>query len=353
MPKPMSSSNGLSPRLRGNRVQPAPECPVVRSIPAPAGEPRRNGEADVRYTVYPRACGGTRRRRRLAHSSTGLSPRLRGNRWHRDPPRGAGRSIPAPAGEPSATNTVRLRGGVYPRACGGTTPTARRSSCRRGLSPRLRGNLPDVAHRAIPRGSIPAPAGEPANPLPIAPITTVYPRACGGTGGGIADPQRCLGLSPRLRGNHDDAHPRTTRHRSIPAPAGEPTVWDPAWSGEGVYPRACGGTCQYGGEGDDPLGLSPRLRGNQRCSWCGRVRIWSIPAPAGEPPTEETPPVVWWVYPRACGGTIGGALEWRPHLGLSPRLRGNLGDRRVGEHRRRSIPAPAGEPIWWRRSRRS
>ena len=70
----------------------------------------------------------------------------------------------------------------------------------------------------------------------------------------------------------------------------------------------------------------------------------SIPAPAGEPPGAAVflPPRT--VYPRACGGTA-----YPHHLslslhGLSPRLRGNLPALRLMKPRRRSIPAPAGEP---------
>ena len=51
------------------------------------------------------------------------------------------------------------------------------------------------------------------------------------------------------------------------------------------------------------------------------------------------------VYPRACGGTEGVTRLKFLYEGLSPRLRGNLGDRGVDEVRCGSIPAPAGEPV--------
>ena len=92
------------------------------------------------------------------------------------------------------------------------------------------------------------------------------------------------------------------------------------------------------------IGLSPRVRGN-RCRWkwlIGWVR--SIPARAGEP--------VWWswssllmgVYPRACGGTFRKASCAQTAMGLSPRVRGNPWVPAVGEVFQRSIPARAGEP---------
>ena len=53
------SAWGLSPRVRGNLIIAISRPPVLRSIPACAGEP---GEAYNRAAiarVYPRVCGGT------------------------------------------------------------------------------------------------------------------------------------------------------------------------------------------------------------------------------------------------------------------------------------------------------
>ena len=190
------STSGLSPRLRGNLIR-----------------PRQIGLCHSRLWVYPRACGGTRSHDSagIRSSRCGLSPRLRGNP----------ESYPAP---------FDPYGKVYPRACGGTAldlasilPTGSISTD--GLSPRLRGNRADIsAVRCIHRtGSIPAPAGEPLTDQ------SLCRTECPG------------GLSPRLRGNLPVMALAVTQ-RSIPAPAGEPT--------------ATRSTCS-------PIdGLSPRLRGN-------------------------------------------------------------------------------------------
>ena len=50
------------------------------------------------------------------------------------------------------------------------------------------------------------------------------------------------------------------------------------------------------------------------------------------------------VYPRVCGGTMALWLYSRVTEGLSPRVRGNLGDERELAFERGSIPACAGEP---------
>ena len=104
-PTPKTSFSGLSPRVRGNPVcagHPPQRC---RSIPACAGEP--GGMAYIRWQrwVYPRVCGGTGKSRRRVPPSEGLSPRVRGNRmrwaYEADWPG----SIPACAGEPSSSDT--------------------------------------------------------------------------------------------------------------------------------------------------------------------------------------------------------------------------------------------------------
>ena len=116
----MLCSPGLSPRLRGNHDRLGSEIDDIRSIPAPAGEPTAHVVFPDVIQVYPRACGGTGGLRHRGSYSRGLSPRLRGNLLLLHKPRCAGRSIPAPAGEPSTLNGPTSRFTVYPRACGGT-----------------------------------------------------------------------------------------------------------------------------------------------------------------------------------------------------------------------------------------
>ena len=83
-----------------------------------------------------------------------------------------------------------------------------------------------------------------------------------------------------------------------------------------VYPRVCGGTDgneYYGGDAYDRMGLSPRVRGNLGVG----ARNHFVPEA--------------WVYPRVCGGTLAfRASAIRPSAtGLSPRVRGNQVDVRA------------------------
>ena len=71
-------------------------------------------------------------------------------------------------------------------------------------------------------------------------------------------------------------------------------------------------------------GLSPRVRGNRVWRYRRCTSHGSIPARAGEPPTNRPAKRCTRVYPRACGGTDNVLLLETGRAGLSPRVRGNL-----------------------------
>ena len=175
---------GLSPRVRGN--PPCLCCRTIqpRSIPARAGEPGVDIQSIWVYRVYPRACGGTMIGPWATFCETGLSPRVRGNRVQHVGQKFVAGSIPARAGEPPAQSSPWPLATVYPRACGGTANaptqivgTLGSIPARAGEPPPpadlggpqpvypracggTRGSLPDVG-QLPPGGSIPARAGEP------------------------------------------------------------------------------------------------------------------------------------------------------------------------------------------------
>ena len=174
--------------------------PFLRSIPAPAGEPRRTGRHQQRNAVYPRACGGTPPHWTASATERGLSPRLRGNHDVMRVNRPFLRSIPAPAGEPRRTGRHQQRNAVYPRACGGTPPHWTASATERGLSPRLRGNH-DVmrVNRPSHHGS-PAGAGIDRVPLLMPSSAAGFPRRRGDRPRSVADAVQCGGVPPQARG---------------------------------------------------------------------------------------------------------------------------------------------------------
>ena len=192
---------GLSPRVRGNRPIVTRVAIIARSIPAGAGEPEWPVRGRIERRVYPRGCGGTRLALRDERDHGGLSPRVRGNRPDPADRPGARRSIPAGAGEPMMASCGSGATWVYPRGCGGTFVESIQGSDPNGLSPRVRGNQAHAERWPSAWGSIPAGAGEPS-PCGQAPgDQRVYPRGCGGTMSAIIQRVPCSGLSPRVRGN--------------------------------------------------------------------------------------------------------------------------------------------------------
>ena len=217
-----SPATGLSPRVRGNPGRVSRRRDFDGSIPACAGEPSSSPSLLVIGKVYPRVCGGTTLTYGPEHYSQGLSPRVRGNRPTPTTDRPNVRSIPACAGEPAPASPPGACGWVYPRVCGGTGERGHGSSPPPGLSPRVRGNQDLLAGSAIGEGSIPACAGEP-QPINQANILfQVYPRVCGGTH--VFRKQSAVneGLSPRVRGNPCFVIALPSVSGSIPACAGEP-----------------------------------------------------------------------------------------------------------------------------------
>ena len=214
---------GLSPRVRGNPRQPLFGLSLPRSIPACAGEPGLRQSRAIQLTVYPRVCGGTPDSGALDAFAVGLSPRVRGNRCAGRRPWRKSRSIPACAGEPKFPLLICMALSVYPRVCGGTSTNSAGRPTSTGLSPRVRGNRKDPHPLRLPQGSIPACAGEPGYALRRGALLAVYPRVCGGTDFLRSRIRGQLGLSPRVRGNLNFETGAKLVERSIPACAGEPS----------------------------------------------------------------------------------------------------------------------------------
>ena len=134
-------ASGLSPRVRGNRESVRHGRVEGGSIPACAGEPRTASPSAAGPRVYPRVCGGTAPRNPNSLHTQGLSPRVRGNRIRVQKMSIWVGSIPACAGEPAFRLDVGRLRGVYPRVCGGTAGGGDDGNPDPGLSPRVRGNL--------------------------------------------------------------------------------------------------------------------------------------------------------------------------------------------------------------------
>ena len=132
---------GLSPRMRGSQDFTQPLNRREGSIPAHAGEPAEVEAEERRPRVYPRACGGAAEGKKYGLMIEGLSPRMRGSRVDFAGAAGVTGSIPAHAGEPRRNHYASAAQGVYPRACGGAAFIRWKLASDTGLSPRMRGSL--------------------------------------------------------------------------------------------------------------------------------------------------------------------------------------------------------------------
>ena len=340
-----SRGGGLSPRVRGNPGQRRSVDQAAGSIPACAGEPGIRPCNAAGKRVYPRVCGGTDGNEIERRVNEGLSPRVRGNRVRPDGAAELDGSIPACAGEPITTTTTMTMPTVYPRVCGGTRVSQVLLRLQQGLSPRVRGNPVAVDPGVVVAGSIPACAGEPAARQRTALLFLVYPRVCGGTDTRYLMRKSGEGLSPRVRGNPKRTSPPLAMPGSIPACAGEPRVVVRPVNPPRVYPRVCGGTNSNPRWGSTDRGLSPRVRGNRGVGRTGDLPSGSIPACAGEPSNADALATTARVYPRVCGGTSPAPSAFRAGVGLSPRVRGNRRRNEPATESEGSIPACAGEPV--------
>ena len=214
-----------------------------------------------------------------------------------------------------------------------------------GLSPRVRGNRFNRVIQRLPSRSIPACAGEPSRWTLRVGRFRVYPRVCGGTAILTLRVKGDEGLSPRVRGNHEGRVDVTYTRRSIPACAGEPADYQDYCFAHSVYPRVCGGTPANSPPVCPVIGLSPRVRGNHGQRGYHGPNAGSIPACAGEPMAAPFRTCAKEVYPRVCGGTGKHQYGRLYAQGLSPRVRGNRFQNAAIPNNSGSIPACAGEPF--------
>ena len=101
--RPAWNTNGLSPRVRGSLYIVGEDNRANRSIPACAGEPGPKRSHHVNNRVYPRVCGGAEVYGADSLNNLGLSPRVRGSRVQNVAITSTTGSIPACAGEPRST----------------------------------------------------------------------------------------------------------------------------------------------------------------------------------------------------------------------------------------------------------
>ncbi len=339
-----ASTAGLSPRVRGHHVPIPGKEPPERTIPAGAGTPYQTENSSRQRRDYPRGCGDTSSGMKGMSTSLGLSPRVRGHPSAPSAGRRLSRTIPAGAGTPAVRSRSAPARRDYPRGCGDTQPPGDAKRTDRGLSPRVRGHLSGRPNRSVQVGTIPAGAGTPSRARFARRAIRDYPRGCGDTRYCVSLQTIATGLSPRVRGHLLRIASPLSPMRTIPAGAGTPAANRIPVVPDEDYPRGCGDTVVGFLAAILEQGLSPRVRGHRplerRAGRPGRT----IPAGAGTPDTLGVDRFAGQDYPRGCGDTLPTQAKPRPNPGLSPRVRGHHHTQQNSLFPDGTIPAGAGTP---------
>ena len=211
-----------------------------------------------------------------------------------------------------------------------------------GSSPRARGTLRRDGERRRRARFIPACAGNARRRRRSGPTSSVHPRVRGERAPGAVGGEGWSGSSPRARGTRVGEVRDEPGDRFIPACAGNARGTGSGSTCRSVHPRVRGERCSAALIRASSCGSSPRARGTRSAG--GRhVRARRfIPACAGNARsracTSRKPPV----HPRVRGERCSRWNVATPTAGSSPRARGTRHRPRRPPHRRRFIPACAG-----------
>ena len=336
---------GSSPRVRGTARNLFADQPVVRFIPACAGNSVFPCFCVSGISVHPRVCGEQSIFGALIVSLTGSSPRVRGT-VRGSPTRPAYlRFIPACAGNRSSVSLISLCTAVHPRVCGEQVWKNWSRVSRAGSSPRVRGTDFTMDQANTIARFIPACAGNRYETSSQILLTSVHPRVCGEQCSGLRPISVDDGSSPRVRGTDRDVGGIRPRVRFIPACAGNRYSSHTVCSFSTVHPRVCGEQIRMADKKKLTTGSSPRVRGTVQIIGATSTTSRFIPACAGNRGGPKGGKGGSAVHPRVCGEQQ--ALRDKHPLpsGSSPRVRGTGVWTPRRYRARRFIPACAGNRI--------
>ncbi len=236
-PGPIS---GSSPHTRGTLTIVTVCRPMLRFIPAYAGNmaPRSSGEFGC--PVHPRIRGEHAFAFAFPVLSAGSSPHTRGTlaRWKQS--RADDRFIPAYAGNMRCGMATKRNPPVHPRIRGEHLVRLVYWHGLSGSSPHTRGTFRRLTNPIRFYRFIPAYAGNIHCLHPIVTGRTVHPRIRGEHCGHKCAPGIISGSSPHTRGTSVNALLYCERNRFIPAYAGNIQHKDPALLPRTVHPRIRG-----------------------------------------------------------------------------------------------------------------
>ena len=337
------AKRGSSPLARGTPPPCRPTRPIERFIPARAGNTLRFEGRQDRAAVHPRSRGEHGRRVSLVESLPGSSPLARGTQPRIGASFPVLRFIPARAGNTEAAPVGSIRPSVHPRSRGEHSPRAVRSTCLYGSSPLARGTQRPEAACTGPGRFIPARAGNTAGQAIPSGGGAVHPRSRGehpggevggahrhrfiparaGNTTGVRPGRQRRPVHPRSRGEHGTpAGVESRASRFIPARAGNTRAICLSSCSAAVHPRSRGEHASPPSTTISASGSSPLARGTRR------------PSSRAEPGST--------VHPRSRGEHTLTSRTASSITGSSPLARGTRRPVRSLSRPGRFIPARAG-----------
>ena len=151
---------------------------------------------------------------------------------------------------------------------------------------------------------------------------TVHPRECGERRTGRWASSGSRGSSPRVRGTRSCRRSRSSPGRFIPASAGNARRQGVLVTDHAVHPRECGERARLADVHRVPAGSSPRVRGTLRPPRPLGHRRRFIPASAGNASPRPAQQRAVSVHPRECGERQPSTSSTARSVGSSPRVRG-------------------------------
>ena len=193
-------TNGSSPHTRGTRHQARPGPPVLRFIPACAGNASRALTRRGPTSVHPRMRGERTRWWSNIATRGGLSPHTRGTLERHRRLLGLWRFIPAYARHASEHDQKHSCRTVHPRMRGERSAGGRTAWACLGSSPHARGTPGELVQDLVTARFIPAYAGNASGPHDASGSCAVHPRIRGERKSSLLSEPSLLGSSPHARG---------------------------------------------------------------------------------------------------------------------------------------------------------
>ena len=190
--------------MRGKQAQQHARVGAGRIIPAHAGQTCSRCTCTTRPADHPRACGANAKWLRSCPAPSGSSPRMRGKLADETAVVTASRIIPAHAGQTNTSVFSLACATDHPRACGANVISGRLRHASGGSSPRMRGKLHQVQRATYADRIIPAHAGQTPPDSPPVVFHPDHPRACGANVIHVQSALIASGSSPRMRGKLAD-----------------------------------------------------------------------------------------------------------------------------------------------------